>query len=162
MTVWKEIQGYKNPYRINENGVVQQFSRGKWVDLSIEVNHRAEVRLRGHDGKQKRVGIFRLLDRCFFGGYADKNKLTVGPRNGIKTECTLENLQHRTQSSVGAASLARSKRRAVVRHDRNGKQVIYKSVSEAARKNGLTPAALDRRLYHGVLDPRGYRWEILT
>lgn len=160
--MWKEIPGYKNPYRIDENGTVQQFTRGKWVTVTPYVTRsRAEVRLRGLDGKQKHVGIFRLLDLCFMRGYGEKNGLSIGPKNGMKSDCAIENMMYQTKSDVGKKSFSRARKRIVIRHDKDGNQTVYKSVEEAARKNGLTRASLDRRAYHGVLDPRGYRWEIL-
>lgn len=161
--MWKEIQGYKYVYRINEEGKVQQFTRGRWIDIKRHITpRRAEVRLRGVDGKQKHVGIFRLLDLCFMDGYAHKNGLCIGPRNGMKSDCTLENMLYQKQADIGRKVISRTNRRPIVRYDRMGNTTLYKSVEEAATKNGLTRASLDRRLYHGVMDPRGYRWGVLT
>lgn len=149
--MWRRIEGYKYPYRINEQGEVQWFRWGRWMPMRIYLKNRAEVRLRGLDGKQKQVGVFRLLDECFCGGYARKNGLCVGPKNGVKMDCTLRNMEYKTQSEIGKKSMARTMRKPVIRYDRNG---------EAARKNGMTEFALGRRLYRGVLDPRGYRFEV--
>ena len=157
---WAYIPGYKTPYRINRSGVVQQLRHGKWATIKSEVTpRRTEVRLRGLDGKQKRVGVFRLLDRCFCGGYGEKHGLRVGPKNGVRSDCTLENLTYRTQSEIGRANMTRTFRKPVIRYDRNGNTTLYRSVTEAARANGLTTSTLDRRMYGGVMDPRGYRFE---
>lgn len=158
--MWKGINGYKFPYRINELGEVQWFRWGRWIPLKIYLTNRAEVRLRGADGRQKRVGVFRILDECFCGGYARKNGLCVGPKNGVQTECTLRNMEYKTQSEIGKKSMARTMRKTVVRYDRDGEATVYGSISEAARENGITTSGLDRRLYGGVLDPRGYRFEV--
>lgn len=159
--MWKDITEYKRPYRINELGEVQYFYQGKWRALSPQLEgHRAYVILIGPNGRKK-VGVFRLLDRYFRGGYADKHDLCIGPKNGVKSDCTLENMRYRTRSEIGRKSMSKTARKCVVRYDRFGEPVLYKSVGEAAEKNGMTRQALDRRLYHGVLDPRGYRWEIL-
>lgn len=160
--MWKDIPGYKTPYRINEAGEVQQFARGKWRPLSVKITpRRAEVHLRKTDGKQQRVGVLRLMDKYFMDGYAAKNGLCACPKNGAKADCALENLCYKTQAEIGKKSMRRTASKPVVRYDRKGNPTVYKSVTEAARKNGLTPSSLDRRLYHGVLDPRGYRWELL-
>lgn len=91
---------------VNELGDVQQFQRGKWISLTVNTGGpRAEVRLRGLDGKQKRVGVFRLLDRCFCGGYADKNGLCAIPKNGVKSECTLENLSYKALTDITSAGM---------------------------------------------------------
>lgn len=158
--MWRRIEGYKYPYRINEQGEVQWFRWGRWMPMKIHLENRAEVRLRGLDGKQKRVGVFRLLDECFCGGYARKNGLCVGPKNGVKMDCTLENMAYRTQSEIGKRTMERTMRKTVIRYDRNGETVVYRSVKEAARKNGMAPSTLKSRMHHGVLDPRGYRFEV--
>lgn len=158
--MWRRIEGYKYPYRINEQGEVQWFRWGRWMPMKPYLRNRAEVRLRGLDGKQKRVGVFRLLDECFCGGYARKNGLCVGPKNGVQMDCTLENMAYRTQSEIGKRTMERTMRKTVIRYDRNGEATVYRSISEAARKNGMTKCALGRRLYGGVLDPRGYRFEV--
>lgn len=162
MTEWRDIPGYKYPYRISSEGVVQQLVRGKWRDLSVRLERgvRAEVRLRRMDGKQVHRGVFRLLDEYFRGGHARKHGLKISPKNGVKTECTLENLAYKTQSEIGRKALSRAVRKPVIRYDRYGNATIYPSVHEAATKNGLSKSSLDRRLYQGVLDPRGYRFEV--
>ena len=117
--------------------------------------------MRLENGKQCRKGVFRLLDEYFNGGYARKHGLCVGPRNGVKSDCTLENLAYKTHEEIGRRSFTRSAKKAVIRRDKDGNEVIYSSMQEAARKSGLTPQSLDRRIYQGVLDPRGYTWEVV-
>ena len=158
---WREIPGYKYPYRISNQGEVQKWDGKVWVPLIPDIiSARVQVRLKREDGVQHRVGVFRLLDKYFNGGYADKHGLCVGPKNGVKTECTLENLVYKTQAEIGKKSLSRTMQKTVIRYDKNGEATVYKSVSEAAKRNGLTTSALDRRLYCGTLDPRGYKFEV--
>ena len=160
-TQWRDIPGYAYPYRISDQGEVQQLRNGQWRPLSISITRRAEVHFRLQNGKQCRKGVFRLLDEYFNGGYARKHGLCVGPKNGFKSECTLDNLGYKTHEEIGRCSFTRSAKKAVIRRDRAGNEVIYSSMQEAARKSGLTPQSLDRRIYRGVLDPRGYTWEIV-
>lgn len=160
--MWKTIPGYRSSYRINEQGTVQQLTRGAWVDLAHQVSSsRAEVRLRGIDGRQKRRGVFQLLDQCFCGGYAKKNGLRACPKNGMKSDCRLENLCYRTQAEIGRKALSRHNKKVVRRIDRRGDFVEYPSIAEAAAKNGLSRSSLDRRIRGEVLDPRGLKWEIV-
>lgn len=162
MTEWRDIPGYKYPYRISSEGEVQQLVRGKWRDLSVRLERgvRAEVRLRRMDGKQVHRGVFRLLDEYFRGGYARKRGLKISPKNGVKTECTLDNMAYKTQAEIGRDSMKRSMSKPVVRYDKNGNMKLYKSVKDAAKDAGMPHQTLNWRMYHGVLDPRGYRWEV--
>ena len=158
---WREIPGYKYPYRISDQGEVQKWDGNVWCTLIPDtISARVQVRLKRKNGVQHRVGVFRLLDKYFNGGYADKHGLCVGPKNGVKTECTLENLAYKTQSEIGRKALSKTVRKPVIRYDRYGNATIYPSVHEAAMKNGLSKSSLDRRLYQGVLDPRGYKFEV--
>lgn len=160
-TQWRDIPGYAYPYRISDQGEVQQLRNGKWVSLITEVTpRRATVKLRGLDGKQHRKGVFRLLDEYFNDSYARKHGLCVGPKNGVKSECTLDNLAYKTHEEIGRHSITRSMKKTVIRRDKAGNMVVYSSIKEAAKESGLTTQSLDRRIYRGVLDPRGYRWEI--
>lgn len=159
--MWRDIPGYAYPYRISDQGEVQQIRNGKWVSLAVTVTRRAEVHLRLENGKQCRAGVFRLLDEYFNDGYASKHGVCVGPKNGVKSECTLDNLAYKTHEEIGRNSFTRSAKKPVIRRDRAGNGVIYPSIKEAARKSGLTPQSLDRRIYNGVLDPRGYTWEVV-
>jgi hypothetical protein len=159
--IWRDIPGYAYPYRIRDRGEVQQFRGGAWKTISVRVTRRAQVILRKPDGTQRRLGVFRLLDELFNDGYARKHGLCVSPKNGVKSECTLENLTYKTRAEIGRESWSRGSRRPVMRTDRNGNVELYPSVIAAAKASGLTVQSLDRRLYHGVLDPRGYRWKVL-
>lgn len=160
--IWRNISGYKFPYRISEEGEVQRQDPDGWHTLSVWINNkRAVVALRSMDGTQKRVPVTRLMDEHFFGGRAKREGLRISHRNGSKLDCSAKNLVFMTQSQLGKLHGSRGARRPVVRYDRNGRSTIYKSVKEAAEKNGMSPSTLDRRLYGGVLDPRGYRFIVL-
>ena len=158
---WREITGYKYPYRISDQGEVQKFDGNTWIPLVPDtVSVRVQVRLKRKDGTQHKVGVFRLLDQYFNGGYAVKHGLCVGPKNGAKTDCKLENMAYKTHAQIGRATMRRTMQKTVLRYDRNGDVTVYKSVTEAAKKSGMTTSSLDRRIYGGTLDPRGYRWEV--
>ena len=159
--IWKNIPGYKYPYRINDQGEVQQLRSGAWQTLKRSAARgRMEVLLRTTEGKQVRAGVFQLLDLAFRGGYAARNRLCSVAANGVKTECTLDNLSYLPQAEVARRGMVRCQRKPVIRYDRNGGAEVYKAVGEAAKKNGLSRPALVKRLYHGVLDPRGYHFEL--
>ena len=159
--IWKDIPGYGAPYRINEIGEVQQLRHGKWKPLKANLSRgRVEVFLRTIDGKQTKIGVFRLLDRAFRGGYADRNDLKTVAANGAWTECFLDNLAYLSQAEVARRGAVRCQNKPAMRHDRYGNTEMYKSIGDAAEKNGMSRSAMAQRLYHGVLDPRGYRFEL--
>lgn len=158
--VWKKIEGYKFDYRISDQGNVQRFFQDKgWVELKTKVSlNRLHVTLRRTDGTQTKIAVVNLMDKCFFGGYARKNGLKITHKNGIKTDCAAENLHFTTPEEIGRLWGIVGSRKTVIRYDRHGNATAYSSVKEAARKNNLTTSSMNRRLNHGVLDPRGYRF----
>lgn len=159
--IWKEIPGYKFPYRISDQGEVQKWDKKAWVTLRHRITwNRLYVCLRQADGKQAKVALVRLMDDAFFGGRAKRDGLRMLHKNGVKTECSADNLVPTPQSELGRIYGARGARKPVIRYDRNGNSTLYHSVKEAAQKNGLSTSAMDRRIYGKVLDPRGYRFEI--
>ena len=162
MAEWREIKGYKYPYRISDQGEVQKLTNKKgWVTLLPRMdNTRAVVQLRTVDGRHVRVGVFRLLDECFCGGHAKKHGLYISPKNGSALDCSVENILYHTKGEISAKTMSRSMRKVVIEYDKNNNTKIYKSITEAAAKNGIPQQTFSWRLRHGVLDPRGYRWEV--
>lgn len=157
--MWKKIDGYRYNYRVNDQGEVQKLAGQKWVLLKPKVvGNRACVSLRDKTGKQTRVPLVRLMDEYFFGGRAKREGLCVYHKNGIKTDCAIENLLLITQSEIGQMQGSRGSRKTVIRYDRHGNATVYKSLKEAAQKNGISTTSLDRRIYGNVLDPRGYKF----
>lgn len=155
--IWKEIEGYKFPYRISDQGIVQKFHERKgWINISTFLyGGRFRVRLKGFDEKQKTIPIVSLMDKYFFDGYAKKNGLKIFHKNGSKADCSIENLEFLTQSEIGKKCGAFSKRKAVVK-SKNGVDIeVYSSVKEAAKKNGLTRSSLSRRIKGKTLDEKG-------
>ena len=78
-------------------------------------------------------------------------------------------LTHR-ERQIAAAEMDKITRKGICRaqwlmlitfNERNGDMELYRSVTEAAKKSGLTRSSLERRLRQEVLDPRGYKWELL-
>lgn len=158
--MWKEIGGYKYPYRINQDGIVQVKHDGKWRTLEQNCRHygRAEVYLRQTNGLYRAVGVFRLLDKCFNDGYAEKNGLCVVPHDGDKGNTELNNIAYRTRLDMSRGSLGN--RKPVVRYDQNGNSTAYKSCRDAAKASGIKPTTFSARLKNGTQDPRGYRFEV--
>lgn len=161
--IWKDIEGYKFPYRICDQGIVQKFDNKKgWVNLiGVLTWKRLYVRFRKKDGKIKKVAVVNLMDKYFFDGYARKNGLNIFHKNGSKTDCASENLEFLTQSEIGKRCGTKGSRKTVIM-SKNGVDVeFYSSAKEAAQKNNLTRASLMRRLNGEVFDEKGrqFRFE---
>lgn len=161
--IWKEIEGYKFPYRISDQGIVQKFDDKKgWTNLIGTITwNRLHVRFRKKDGKIQKVAVVNLMDKYFFDGYARKNGLNIFHKNGSKTDCAAENLEFLTQSQIGKICGKKGSKKTVIM-SKNGVDIeFYSSAKEAARKNNLTKSSFMRRLNGEVFDEKGrqFRYE---
>ena len=157
--IWKDITGYGCPYRINEEGDVWRFDRAqkKWMRCKPLVRKRTVVFLRLKDGRQKQVGVTRLMDRAFFNGYGEKNGLSAYHKDGSKANCSRDNLLWMTQSEIGKIHGGRGRRKPVIEYDRQGKEVaIYKSITAAGKAHNVGRVAMANRISGRVLDPSGH------
>ena len=163
--IWKNVEGYKVPYRVSDEGVVERWSERSqsWCVMRQRLRGgRAIVTLRGADDRQKAVAVVRLMDEAFFDGYAKKNDLVILHKNGAKLDCAVENLLFCTRQEMGQRTGGIGRRRAVVRHDRKGGATVYPTIQAAAEQNGLTRTTLTRWMKTKQLDPRGYLFEVLA
>lgn len=154
--VWREITGYKYRYRISDQGEVQRFyPKHGWLPITSKITwNRLHVTLRRTDGKQTKIAVVNLMDQCFFGGYARKNGFHISHKNGSKSDCAAANLFFTTRSEIGKHWGTVGPRKAVIMTHK-GKETIYPSMIEAARKNGMTKSALCRRINGEVYDQKG-------
>lgn len=156
--MWKNIEGYFWPYRINEKAEVQrQIGPDEWKTLTNFVTRdggryrRLRVRMRLPDGRYTNVLVKNLMIDAFMGGR--KPGMFVTFRNGMVSDCALENLVYTTPTEVGKR-YGGCCRRPVVKIDKRGRVVeAYGSVSEAARKNYMSTKAVQWRCDKKVRDP---------
>lgn len=120
---WEMINGYRNPYRINDDGEVQRMTtKGEWVAMKARLSHeRAHVTLLTKDGGHRKVPVVRLMDDAFLGGRAKREGLFITHKNGAKMDCAFANLELVTPGESGKRHGGISNRRAVVRYDNNGR-----------------------------------------
>lgn len=150
---WKAIEGYRYPYRINEDARVQKLFRGKWLDIraSVSGRTRATVQLIGTDGQRKNVALVNLMADAFMGGRRKGH--CIIHRNGLKLDCKLGNLKFVTKSDCAKLS-AKCRRRAVARIDRDGNVVeVYRSLEEAADRTFISRSSIGARCRKEVKDP---------
>ena len=116
MAIWKLIEGYKTPYRINQKGQVErQRKDGSWVRLAQVPDTKGYLRVcfRTVDGTQQRRMISTLLYEYF------------GP-------------------DVKGANHPSGRRVEMI--DRYGKVVkVYPSLTEAAKENHLALGSVEYR-----------------
>lgn len=162
---WRLVKGYKYPYRINVDGVVEkQLPEGGWqvVATKLQGRRRACVTLRKVDGVRVHVPLVRLMANAFMGGW--QSGMCCIHKNGSKLDCSLGNLKFVTQQECGKMS-CRNRRKPVAKVDREGNIIeVYSSCVEAARKNHLSTTAVYNRCNKllknpFLLDGYNYRFE---
>ena len=106
--MWKQIDGYFWPYRINEEAEVQRLAEnGEWRPLTpflarnikSHPNGRLSVNLKTKEGKFKNVFVKTLMVDAFMGG--KKPGVSYILRNGMQSDCSLNNIAMATPSQVG-------------------------------------------------------------
>lgn len=151
---WRSVEGYKYPYRISVDGIVQKkLPDGNWQTVSARVvsMRRACVTLRRKDGTRTQVPVVRLMANAFMGGW--KPGMCCIHKNRYKLDCSLGNLKFVTQQECGRLS-CRNRRKPVAKVDRDGNVIeFYSSCAEAARKNHLSATAIYHRCNNLLKDP---------
>ena len=152
--MWKEIYGYKYPYKISDMADIIKFDPlvEKWVRISTFRNwNRLYVTLAGLDGKRHSVAVSNLMANAFMGGKKPGECITY--KNGSRMDCCLYNLKK--MSKIDACKKSRyAKRRSVCKVDQDGNVVeVYSSLVEAAEKNFISYGAIQNRLYGKIKDP---------
>lgn len=158
---WKSIEGYRYPYRINEDGDVQRLQEnGEWLNLHpflmkggggsagcyMFVN--MAVLPAGH----KKVAVVRLMEGRFIRHRRPGEVISY--RNGMTQDCSAWNLYHTTHGEMNKK--LRNCRKPVEKIGRDGTVIdIYRSVSEAARRNFISTSCVYKRCMGRIKDPFG-------
>ena len=155
--MWKPINGYFWPYRINEMGDVErQIDDDEWVSIHPFITwnkHRGRlfVRRKSADGKWLNVVVKNLMIDAFFGGRKPGDM--YAHRNGMISDCSVYNLVKTNLKKVGQTT-GGGNRRAIEKVDKNGQVVaLYSSVTEAAEKNFISRKAIWLRCKKRLKDP---------
>lgn len=176
MEHWKPVSSFGGRYLVSDCGNVISLPREKKQNnggsqliqgktLSKSANHKGYLTVHlSYDGYSKRVTVHRLVAEAFIPN--PDNKLQVNHIDGNKQNnhvdnlewCTCtENIRHAVQTGLlditpmtSAAhtpetekKIARKQMRMVVRDD----GVIYASVDEAAKENGVTHGAISMNIH---------------
>lgn len=148
--IWKVIEGYRYPYRINDQGEVQKLQgNGEWKTLKPYLyTGTARVQLLRQDGTKERPSISSLVADHFMGGTPPG--MCRVHRNGMKTDNAVENIIFLPRKK--ACCYARpGNSRSILKVDKRGRVVaVYRSEVEAAKANYISQQAVSRRC-HGLL-----------
>ena len=151
--MWKRIEGYKYPYRINEEGTVEKWTGSQWQRMSylITGKSRACVSMRTRDNRRVYIPVVNLMADAFMGG--KKPGECIIHKNGAKLDFELCNLQKVTFSQCGKFA-GSNRRKAVAKMNRSGEVLqIYPSAREAAQQNHLSQTAVWHRCNNKLKDP---------
>lgn len=157
--MWKNIDGYFWPYRINDQAEVERLNpKGNWVRIKHIIDFsqsptypRVIVRMKGLNGKFKNVNVNSLMRNAFFPDLPEGIRLAH--KNGMATDCALENLLPMTHSQCGKKNGGRN-RRSIEKVDREGNVVaVYSTTIEAAKKNFISRKAIWIRCKNQLKDP---------
>lgn len=158
--MWRGIRGYKDYYRINEDGVVQSKSSGKWKPIKRVLNgDRICVGLVTAEGLQRRPSVARLVFETFV-RKLDREEI-VFHKDRDKWNCGVWNLQ--PMKPGGISKEVKGHRRAVQKVDKHGNVVcIYSSITEASEKEFICRPAIVARCKNRLQDPfepTGYTYQ---
>jgi len=152
---WKMIEGYRWPYRIDEEANIQkQLENGTWIDLHPYIcgaRNRAVVKMRTADNRKVEVPVVWLMADAFMGGR--RPGYAIIHKNRAKLDCALENLRFIPLREAGRISCG-SRRKPVEKVDRTGRVVaVYASAREAAEKNFISHNSISARCLGRVKAP---------
>lgn len=170
--MWKPINGYFYPYRINDMGEVEREKNpGEWIPVNSFVKRdkdhkggsgRLCIRVKLANGTWANAFVKNLMIDAFFGGKKPGDVYTH--RNGAVSDCSIYNLVKSTEKEV-AKRVGGASRRSVEKVDKRGRVVaLYSSVTEAAEKNFMSRKSIWMRCTKRVrnpylLDGYTYRYE---
>ena len=153
--IWKDIEGYEGRYQVSNLGRFRSLDRiehghfchGRLLSPIIDRKNYFNARL-STDGKVKTTGIHRLVAKAFVSGY--QPGLVVNHKDEDPTNNRADNLEWVTQHynqmyGCGMERSAVKRRKPVVKVTEEGEVVAtYKSITDAARDNGVTEQAIVR------------------
>lgn len=153
---WKEIPGYRMPYRVSRGGEVQRLEDGVWVDVhGIDGRNSIMVNLLKKEKGRDRKAIARLVAEYFMGGCPPG--AVVVHVDGNRNNNSVGNLRIMSNMQIGKTYGYRGRRKPVVKEDSEGNVVdFYASASEAARANYFDTSLMRRRCRGAAGQTDGY------
>lgn len=156
---WRDIEGYRFPYQINQDGEVRRvlpdgnfqtlkpwMMKGGGGSSGVQLFVKLAVLPEGH----KRVPVVRLMEGRFI--RRRRPGEVVSYRNGIHSDCSAKNLYCVTHAQINKKN--RSRARSVEKIGPDGEVLdLYISVQEAAKKSFVSRKCVTDRCMKRIKDP---------
>lgn len=151
---WVWLYGYAGLYKIYTNGDIYSTLKKKFLKRSLQKNGYVRVTVY-KDGNQAQPYLHRLLAENFIDN-PDPDRLTqVNHIDGVKTNNIIENLEWTTASK----NMKHAYDNNLIKNKHSEPKALkcletgecYKSMSEAARDNGLHYSAIQQHI-DGIID----------
>lgn len=163
--VWKSLDGYAKEYQVSSFGRVRYKNKDRWYVMAATVlkNGSCIVNLRMPDGKRSPKNLRTLVADTFLGECpAGMRRTNI---NGVRTDNAAANIQYVPMSATCARGGRNSRKRSVVKIDRDGNEIeFYGTSKEAGMANNLHPHAVRNRCNGKLKNPfdllgYSFKWE---
>lgn len=155
--IWRPVKGLEDAYEVSNTGLVR---RKAYLLKSVVTPKGGHLQI--NLGLHRRTYVHRLVAEAFL-GEPEEGKIWVNHRNGNPQDNRAENLEWCTPGENIAHGYRHNGRvnynsRAVAATDESGEVLLeFKSMSDAAKHLGVTPAAVRSAVTRGG-KCGGYLW----
>lgn len=147
--MWKELKGFRYPYRISEEGEIECKRTGEWKPVHVipkKTNgnwYKPVVQMAVYPKGYKLISITKLMEGVWL-PKREKGQLYIR-KNSSSLDCSVYNIHIGDKSDAGKKG-GGSNRKAVFKVDKYGNVLeVYRSCTEAAKKNHLDKKSISDR-----------------
>lgn len=144
--MWKELEGFRYPYRVSDEGQVQVKKCEKWTTLKVYSNKSKNtaipyVNICVFPSGCKKMSITSLMEGVWL-PVREKGQRYIH-KNGSSLDCSVYNIQIGTLADLNRKNKDK-RRKAVEKIDRFGNVLdVYGSVMEAAKNNHFDKKSIE-------------------
>lgn len=167
--MWKDIPGYDGVYQVSTEGEIRRVLKNGNTRFLTPFTHKTAnkkrfvIKLITPDGRRKESTIIRIVAETFLGPCPIGH--VAYHINGLQSDNSLRNISYISRREFAKKTGAESKRRPVVKMDKNGEAIeFYRSARAAGKANYLSYQAILNRCNNKVKDPflldgYNYQWD---